>query len=222
MYETAIGWKNWPYKGTNKDLLEKGFETFYLYPKKVRKALWKYDLWDDLWDDDNQMAYVQMWAEATNDMHSYPFNSLDALAEYLIREEGYSYGDLIAVGYDSVNNIDPSDEVWVWEYDGELRSYASWADFVQEFMLEDGCWDVFIDWAVNARLDSSENALKKALQFEDHGAKMDYMEMLGDYFGPFLDKLEGDKRHWFIRRIKLVYQVGDEDAERILLGGEAL
>ena len=222
MYETTIGWKNWPYKGTNKDLLKKGFETFYLYPKQVRKALWMYDLWDDLCDDDNRMAYVQMWAEATNKM-PYPFNSLDEVAEYLIREQGYSYGDLIAVGYDPVNNIDHNDDVWVWNYGGELRSYATWTYFMHEFMMDDYYyWDDFIDWAVNARLDSSEDALKKALQFKDHGAKMDYMEMLGDYFGPYLDKLEGDKRQWFIRRIKAVYQVGDEDAERILLGGKAL
>ena len=219
MYETAIGWKNWPYKGTNKDLLEKGFNAFWFwYPKKVRKALWQYDLWEYLCDNDNQMAYVQMWAEATNDMHSYPFGSLDALAEYLIREEGYSYGDLIAVGYDSVNKIDPSDEVWVWEYDGELRSYANWSDFVQEFMLDDGCWDDFVNWAINRLGNGSQEAFKKALQFKDHGAKMDYMEMLGDYFGPFLEKLTGDKRDWFIRRIKDVYQVGEDEAERILLG----
>nr|DAO80587.1 MAG TPA: hypothetical protein [Caudoviricetes sp.] len=222
MMNYEVEMEQWPYKGTGKKLLEQGFGTFFhWYPKKVRMALWEYDVWDCLWNENSQITYVQTWAEARNDMHLYPFTSLDELADYLIKEEGYSYSDLVLLGYDSVNKIDPLDAIWVWGDDGVLHSYTGWIDYLEDFK-DFGEWDDFIRWATNPYGNNALEALKTALKAVEIGVHLDYIEMLGDYFGPFLDKLTGDKRDWFIRRIKLVYQVGDEDAERILLGGEAL
>lgn len=216
MYE--LPFDKWPYKGTDANLLEKGFETFYLYPEKVREALWRYDVWDNLCNED-QLTYVQTWAEATDNMHSYPFTSLDALADYLIKEEGYTYSDLVTMGYDSVDKINPNDDIWVWDYDGVLRSYSIWIDFKIDF-IDFGEWDAFIRWATNAYGNNAVKALKKALKNPKNCVHLDYIEMLGDYFGPSLGKLTGEKRDWFIRRIKSVYQVGDVEAERILADEE--
>ena len=218
MINYEVEMEQWPYKGTDKALLDKGFNAFWFwYPKKVRKALWKYDVWDNLCNAD-RIAYIQTWADATNDMHSYPFTSLDELAEYLIKEEGYSYRDLVTLGYDSVNTIDPNDDIWVWEYDCSLRSYSRWTDFMQDFDEYEG-WDNFISWATNVYKHSARVTLKLALKSGHESlVHLDYIELLGDYFGPFLEKLTGDKRDWFIRRIKSVYQIGEDDAEKVLLG----
>lgn len=200
MMKYEVDMEQWPYKGTNKDMLAKGFNCFYYWwPKKVARALWKYDVWGNLWNKKAQINYVQTWARATNDMHAYPFTSLEELAHYLIKEEGYSYADLVTLGYDSANNIEPTDEIWVWDYDCSLRSYAKWTDFMWDFD-EAGNWDAFVRWATNAYGNNSVEALKKALKAKDSGVHLDYIEMLGDYFGPMLHKLEGEKHDWFIRR----------------------
>jgi hypothetical protein len=219
MYETAIGWKNWPYKGTDVQKIKVGFNVFfYYYPKKVRMALWEYDVWEML-DDDNKLIYIQLWAESINEMHLYPYGSLAEIAEYLIKNEGYSYRDLVSVGYDSVNHINPDDDIWVWDYEGTLCSYANFDEYLRDFKeLYD--WDDFEHWAMNPYGKVSKEALQTVLQFKNIGVHLDYFEMLGDYFGGFPDQLTGEKRDWFIRRIKAVYQVGDVEAERILTNEE--
>lgn len=218
MMNYEVEMEQWPYKGTNKDLLKNGFNCFfYWWPKKVAIALWQYDVWGNLWNKKAQITYVQTWARATNDMHSYPFTSLDELAHYLIKEEGYTYADLITMGYDSVNAIEPTDAIWVWEYDCSLRSYAKWTDFMGDFD-DYGNWDAFVSWATNAYGNNSVEALKRAIKARETGVHLDYIEMLGDYFGPMLHKLEGEKRDWFIRRIMQVYQVGNLEAEWIYQG----
>ena len=215
MYELSLD--KWPYKGTDTALLKKGFNCFYYYwSKKVAMALWKYDIWWSLWNED-QITYVQTWARATNNMHVYPFTSLDELTTYLLNEEGYSPSKLVTLVYDSVNQIDPTDEFWVWGYDCSLRSYSRWIDFRWDF-FEVNEWDTFISWVTNPYGDNSVQALKTALKTTELGVHLDYIEMLGDYFGPDLEKLTGDKHDWFIRRIRQVYHVGNEDAESILLG----
>ena len=212
--------EQWPYKGTDATLLGNGFNCFfYYYPKKVTKALWKYDIWDNLWNEKAQIAYVQTWAKSINDMHSYPFTSLDELVHYLIKKEGYSYRNLFMLGYDSVNELNPDDDILVLEYGCFVRSYSKWMDFMQDFDAY-GNWDAFIAWATNPYGDNSVAALKKALKAKETGVHFDYIEMLGDHFGPDLEKLTGDKREWFIRRIKDMYKVGEDEAERILLGKE--
>lgn len=221
MYEISIPWQKWPYKGTDEMKIKAGFDVFfYFYPKKVRKALWAYDVWEML-DDENKMAYVQLWAESINDMHLYPFNSLDEAAEYLFKNEGYSCRALISTGYNSVNYISPYDDVWRWNYDWKLHSYANFDEFLQDFKEFDD-WDAFVNWANNpyGYGHGSQKALKKVLKLQDIGVHLDYMEMLGDYFGAFPDLLTGEKRDWFIRRIKAVYQVGAFEAERILTNEE--
>lgn len=218
MMNYEVEMEQWSYKGTDKNLLANGFNCFYYYwPKKVAIALWKYDVWGNLWNKDAQITYVQTWAWAINDMHSYPFTSLNQLAHYLIKEEGYSYADLVTLGYDSVNAIEPTDKIWVWEYDCSLRSYAKWTNFLWDFD-DHGNWDAFVSWATNAYGNSSVEAFKMALKVKENGVHLDYMEMLGDYFGPMLHKLEGEKHDWFIRRIMQVYQVGTLEAEDILQG----
>lgn len=219
MMNYEVEMEQWPYKGTDEALLENGFNCFFhWWPKKVAIALWEYDVWDNLWNNETQITYVQTWAKSINDMHIYPFTSLDELADYLIKEEGYSYRDLVTLGYDSVNAINPDDDIWVWNYDGELRSYATFGSFLQDF-YEYGGWDNFIRWATNAYEHSTRMTLKMALKSGHESlVHLDYIELLGDYFGPFLEKLTGDKRDWFIRRIKSVYQIGEEDAEKVLLG----
>ena len=218
MMNYEVEMEQWPYKGTDKNLLSNGFNCFYYYwPKKVVMALWKYDVWGCLWNKDAQIAYIQTWAKATNDMHVYPFTNLDELAGYLIKEEGYAYTDLITMGYDSVNNINPTDSIWVWEYDCSLRSYSRWVDFLNDFD-EYGEWDAFVSWATDAYGNKSVEALKKALKVKETGVHLDYIELLGDHFGPRLAQLMGDKHDWFIRRIMEVYQVGTLDAEWILQG----
>lgn len=215
MMHYEVEMEQWPYKGTDKALLGNGFNCiYYWWPKKVAIALWKYDVWDNLWNKNTQINYVKRWARATNDMHSYPFTSLDELANYLIKEEGYSYRDLITMVYDSVHQIVPDDDMWVWDYDELLHSYPRWTDYLEDFK-DLGNWDNFILWATNPY---SVEVLKRALKAKETGVHLDYMEMLGDYFSPFLEELTGEKRDWFIRRIKSVYQVGEEEAERILLG----
>ena len=59
-----------------------------------------------------------------------------------------------------------------------------------------------------------------ALKAVETGVHLDYIEMLGDYFGPILEKLEGEKHDWFIRRLMQVYQVGNREAETIMQGWE--
>lgn len=220
MYDISYDWQDWPYKGTDKMKVKAGLEAFFTYyPKKVRKALWWYDVWTML-DDDNKLAYVQEWAKANTDMHVYPFGSLDEVAEYLINNEGYSYRDLVSVGYDSVNHISLYDDIWVWTYEGELRSYSDFNEFLQDFKEFDD-WDNFVNWATQPYgYGNPKYVLKRVLQLKNVGVHLDYMEMLGDYFGAFLDQLTGEKRDWFILRIKTVYQVGDEEAEQILQGKE--
>lgn len=192
-YEVEL--EQWPYKGTDATLLEDGFNCFFhWYPKKVAVALWKYDVWGNLWDKEAQITYVQTWAE-----------------------EGYSYADLVTLGYDSVNNIDPTDEIWVWEYDCSLHSYSRWTDFLNDFD-EFGSWYAFVSWATNAYGNNSVEALKMALKVKETGVHLDYIELLGDHFGPMLHKLEGEKHDWFIRRIMQVYQVGPLAAEWIFQG----
>ena len=217
MYEIRCNWEKWPYKGTDEQKIKVGFNVFfYYYPKKVRMALWEYDVWEML-NDDNKLTYIQLWAEAINEMHLYPFGSLDEVAEYLIKNEGYSYRDLVSVGYDSVNYINPYDDIWVWDYEGTLRSYANFDEYLRDFKeLYD--WDDFEHWATNpyGYGNGSKEALKTVLQCKNIGVHLDYFEMLGDYFGAFPNQLTGEKRDWFIRRIKSVYQVGDVEAERIL------
>lgn len=216
MYEIRCNWEKWPYKGTDEQKIKVGFSVFfYYYPKKVRTALWEYDVWEML-DDDNKLTYIQLWAKGINDMHSYPFGSLDEVAEYLVKNEGYSYRDLVSVGYDSVNHINPYDDIWVWNYEGTLCSYANFAEYLEDFK-DVGEWDDFVRWATNPYGNGSKEALKTVLQCKNIGVHLDYFEMLGDYFGAFCtDQLMGEKRDWFIRRIKSVYQVGDIEAERIL------